>query len=98
MKKNIFSLLVLLAGVQLTLNAQTTNHQVYAVFVVSIAKYSSWPESDGKDFKIMVLGKSKVYDELTKATASKDIHGKKIQVTQSEDIQGATDVDRKSVV
>lgn len=87
MKKiNIVALLIILfAGAPL--RAQTTNHQVYAVFVVSIAKYSSWPETDGKDFKIKVLGKSKVFDELTKATANKDIHGKKIVVSQSDDLQ-----------
>jgi len=71
--------------------AQTTNHQVYAVFVMSIAKYSSWPETDAKDFKITVLGKSKVFDELTKATANKDIHGKKVAVMQTEDIQNIGD-------
>jgi hypothetical protein len=71
--------------------AQTTNHQVYAVFVMSIAKYSSWPETEAKDFKITVLGKSKVFDELTKATANKDIHEKKIVVTQTDDIQSIGD-------
>jgi hypothetical protein len=71
--------------------AQTTNHQVYAVFVMSIAKYSSWPETDAKDFKITVLGKSKVFDELIKATANKDVRGKKVAVTQTEDIQSIGD-------
>src|SRR6478735_5873622 len=71
--------------------AQTTNHQVYAVFVMSIAKYSSWPETEAKDFKITVLGKSKVYDELNKVAASKDVHGKKLSVTQTEDIQSIGD-------
>ena len=66
--------------------AQTTNYQVYSVFVVSIAKYSSWPESDAKEFKIAVLGKSKVYDELAKSTTGKEIHGKKVQVTQLDEI------------
>ena len=71
--------------------AQTTNHQVYAVFVMSIAKYSSWPETDAKDFRITVLGKSKVFEELTKATANKDIHGKKIVIVQTDDIQSIGD-------
>jgi hypothetical protein len=66
-------------------HAQTTNYQVYSVFVVSIAKYSSWPESDTKDFRIAVLGKSKVYEELIKTTTSKDINGKKVVITQTED-------------
>jgi len=71
--------------------AQTTNHQVYAVFVMSIAKYSSWPETEAKDFKITVLGKSKVYDELNKVAATKDVHGKKLAVMQTEDIQSIGD-------
>ena len=71
--------------------AQTTNHQVYAVFVMSIAKYSSWPETETKDFKITVLGKSKVFDELNKVAATKDIHGKKLVVMQTEDIQSIGD-------
>ncbi len=83
--------LILFFSVGVKSYAQTTNHQVYAVFVVSIAKYSSWPETEAKDFKITVLGKSKVFDELTKATANKDIHGRKIVVTQTDDINNIGD-------
>jgi hypothetical protein len=85
----LFLILFFFVGVESY--AQTTNHQVYAVFVMSIAKYSEWPETGTKDFKIAVLGKSKVFDELTKATANKDIRGKKIVVTQSDDIQSIGD-------
>lgn len=66
--------------------AQTTNYQVYSVYVVSIAKYCAWPELATKDFKITVLGKSKVYEELLKGTANKDINGKKILVSQADQI------------
>jgi hypothetical protein len=80
------SLVALLLFLGIAVQAQTTNYQVYSVFVVSIAKYSSWPESsDAKDFKIAVLGKSKVYEELIKTTTSKDINGKKVIITQTED-------------
>jgi len=92
MKKINILLLILFFFIGATSYAQTTNHQVYAVFVVSIAKYSAWPETNAKDFKITVLGKSKVFDELTKATANKDIHGKKVIVTQTDDIQSIGDV------
>ncbi|GHM99836.1 hypothetical protein WSM22_13260 [Cytophagales bacterium WSM2-2] len=85
MKKLVYSLFFLFSVIHFS-NAQTTNYQVYSVFVVSIAKYSSWPQSDAKEFKITVLGKSKVYDELLKTTANKDIQGRKFQVTQSEEI------------
>jgi hypothetical protein len=89
--KKIKVLLIIFFANRVVSYAQTTNHQVYAVFVVSIAKYSSWPETEAKEFKITVLGKSKVYEELTKATANKDIHGKKIIVTQTVDIQSVSD-------
>jgi hypothetical protein len=52
---------------------------------VSIAKYSSWPEGENKDFKITVFGKSKVYEELLKSAGNKDINGKKIVITQAEE-------------
>ncbi|NJM25376.1 MAG: YfiR family protein [Bacteroidia bacterium] len=45
--------------------AQTTNYQVYGLFLMNIAKYSSWPAKDG-NFQIVVYGKSKVLDELQK--------------------------------
>ncbi len=64
--------------------AQTTNHQAYSVFIFSIAKYSNWPVHEG-EFKIVVLGKSKVYDELLKVSATKDVNGMKIVVTQAEE-------------
>lgn len=87
MKKLIILVFLFFVLGKISSVAQTTNYQVYSVFVVSIAKYSSWPASDAKEFKITVLGKSKVFDELTKATANKDIQGKKIVVTQTDNIQ-----------
>lgn len=86
MKKTIASLIFFFLTMHLGADAQTTNYQVYSVFVVSIAKYSSWPQSDAKDFKIIVLGKSKVYEELLKATVNKDIQGRKILIQQTEEI------------
>lgn len=65
--------------------AQTTNYQVYSVFVMSIARYSSWPASTG-DFKITVIGKSKVYEELSRVSQTKDVNGKKIVVSQADDV------------
>lgn len=64
--------------------AQTTNYQVYALFVVNIAKYSSWPSHTG-DMTITVFGKTKVYDELMKQNG-KSANGT-IRVTQVDDLQ-----------
>lgn len=65
-----------------TMFAQTTNYQVYSLFVVNIAKYSSWPEA-GSEFHITVVGKSKVYDELMKQSA-KGVNGLPLKVRQVE--------------
>lgn len=65
--------------------AQTTNYQVHSLFVLNIAKYSEWPVSE-TEFNIVVFGKSKIYDELTKLTAGKNINGHTIKVTQVENI------------
>jgi len=65
--------------------SQTTNHQVYSLFVMNIAKYSAWPSLSG-EFRITVVGKSKVYDELAKIMGSKTINGLPMKVNQVEDI------------
>ena len=64
--------------------AQTTNYQVYALFVMNIAKYSSWPSPDG-ELRITVFGKSKAYDELLKQNG-KNANGHLVKVTQVESI------------
>src|SRR6187551_669496 len=84
MKKTLYTFLFVFCFAVVSV-AQTTNYQVYSVFVMSIARYSSWPASNG-DFKITVIGKSKVYDELLRVSQTKDVNGKKIVVTLAEDI------------
>lgn len=63
-------------------NAQTTNYQVHSLFVINIAKYSTWPNHED-EFVITVFGKSKIFDELTKHAAGKTINGQHIKVTQT---------------
>lgn len=67
-----------------SVRAQTTNYQVYALFVMNIAKYSSWPDSDG-ELRITVFGKSKAYDELLKQNG-KHVNGHQVKVTQIENV------------
>lgn len=64
--------------------SQTTNYQVYALFVVNIAKYSSFPSLSG-DLQITVYGKSKVYDELLKQNG-KVVNGHTLKIGQAENI------------
>lgn len=65
------------------LRAQTTNHQVYALFIVNIAKYSSWPVAHS-EMHITVLGKTKVFDELQKQNG-KNVNGT-VKVNQVDDV------------
>src|SRR5688572_30092760 len=67
-----------------TVQAQTTNYQVYSLYVVNIAKYSSWPAVAG-EFNITVFGKSKVYEELLKQNG-KIVNGHSVKVKQAETI------------
>lgn len=82
MKKIFLILFVFASSVAM---AQTTNYQVHSLFVLNIAKYSEWPTSE-TEFHIVVFGKSKMYDELTKLTAGKNINGHTIKVTQVENV------------
>lgn len=81
LKVYFVSLIVLIT---VTAKAQTTNYQVYSLFVVNIAKYSSWPEVNG-EFHITVFGKTKVHDELLKQNG-KSVNGHAIKITQVESV------------
>ena len=82
MKK--ISALILLTTLACSVRAQTTNYQVHSLFVLNIAKYSTWPSSDG-EFHIVVFGKSKMYEELLRQVSGKHINGQIIKVTQTDD-------------
>jgi hypothetical protein len=75
---------LLAVTLSVALRAQTTNYQVYSLFVVNIAKYSSWPNL-ANEFNIVVFGKSKAYDELMKQNG-KNVNGHILKITQSEDL------------
>lgn len=82
MKK--ISALILLTTLACAARAQTTNYQVHSLFVLNIAKYSTWPSNAG-EFHIVVFGKSKMYEELMKQVSGKHINGQIIKVTQTDD-------------
>jgi hypothetical protein len=83
--KKYFLILILTAGFGFSMQAQTTNYQVHSLFVLNIAKYSTWPTTSS-EFTIVVYGKSKIFDELTKIVAGKNVNGLTIKVVQGEDI------------
>lgn len=78
------SLLLVVTLCAFTLKAQTTNYQVYSLYVVNIAKYSSWPSANGA-LTITVFGKSKVYDELLKQNG-KNVNGNILNVKQADNV------------
>lgn len=84
MKLSKLNLVLLATLLSFTSKAQTTNYQVYSLYVVNIAKYSSWPTVNG-EFNITVFGKSKVYDELLKQNG-KNVNGHILKVTQVENV------------
>lgn len=81
-----FKLYILFGFILLStlVRAQTTNHQVYALFIVNIAKYSSWPNAHA-EMNITVFGKTKVFDELVKQNG-KNVNGT-VKVNQVDDIE-----------
>jgi hypothetical protein len=79
--KLYFTILFIVLGT--IAKAQTTNHQVYALFVVNIAKYSLWPTHNG-EMKITIFGKTKVYDELMKQDG-KPANGV-LKINQTDDL------------
>jgi hypothetical protein len=70
---------------------QTTNYQVYCLYVLNIAKYAAWP-ANNSEFHITVVGKSKIYDELTKQSSSKNINGMPLKVSQTENLSDVGNV------
>ena len=84
MRKLKLTLLVAFLFLTGSVWAQTTNYQVYALYVVNIAKYSSWPNVQG-ELRIAVFGKSRVYDELMKQNG-KSVNGSTLRVYQAEQV------------
>jgi hypothetical protein len=83
MRCSIFSTIVFVV-MAVSAHAQTTNYQVYSLFVINIAKYSSWPEQNG-ELHITVFGKSKIYDELLKQNG-KTVNGHVVKVSQTDNV------------
>lgn len=75
------------------LKAQTTNYQVYSLYVINIAKYSSWPSVTG-ELDIIVFGKSKVYDELLKQNG-KNVNGHVLKIKQVDNV---TDIGHPHII
>jgi hypothetical protein len=83
--KKILLLILLSYYMAPCVKAQTTNYQVHALFVMNIAKYSTWP-THTVDFVIAVYGNSKVYDELVKHAAGKNINGQVLKIVQVDEL------------
>ncbi|MEO5976263.1 MAG: YfiR family protein [Chryseolinea sp.] len=84
MQRILTILICLILMMAIKSSAQTTNYQVYALFVINIAKYSEFPNANG-EVEIVTYGKSKAYDELMKQNG-KVVNGSTLRVTQSENL------------
>ncbi|HYG20908.1 MAG TPA: YfiR family protein [Ohtaekwangia sp.] len=80
----VLTMLVFFNELSFSSQAQTTNYQVYALYVVNIAEHSSWPGRSG-DFHITVFGKSKAYEELLKQNG-KMVNGHTLRISQVEEL------------
>ncbi|MGF1638396.1 MAG: YfiR family protein [Cyclobacteriaceae bacterium] len=70
--------------------AQVTNFQAYSLFVMNIAKYTSWPENTTK-FELVVVGKSKIYEELSKKANQFQVNGHPIAFRQVDNVADIKD-------
>ena len=86
MKIKFLLLLIFVCLISSIVSAQTTNYKAHAIFLFSIAKYSQWPSGPGNQFTIVVLGKTKLYDELAATSANHSINGLKVSVVQADDV------------
>lgn len=80
----------LTVAIHLPVHAQVSTHRSYALYVQSIAKYSSWPALTG-DFKIIVLGQTQAFEELQKSMDGKIFSGAKGRVIKTDNIADAAD-------
>jgi hypothetical protein len=83
--KNKISIVLLILSFSFAAQAQTTNYQAYSVFVFGISKYMQWPEYSNNEFLIVVVGKSKAYDEMAKGLTGRVMNGKPVKVVQADD-------------
>lgn len=89
--KSIFIWLFLLSIFSLFSNpslAQTD--KLYSVFVYNFTKNLEWPPPN-EDFTIVVLGNSKVYNELQLLIEKKKIYGHPIKLRKTDDINDIHD-------
>ena len=78
-------LLIFLLSSSGVVMGQTTNYQVHSLFILNIARYSTWP-AHTSEFTITVFGKSKMYDELQKQVVGKNVNGAAVKVLQADDL------------
>ena len=63
------------------LKAQLDTYRAYSLFVYSFGSYIQWPSNSvGDEFSIVVIGNSKITDELETMASNRKLVGKKITV------------------
>lgn len=88
--KKIFTLLLLFLAISFQAKCQQSLSQVYAVFMYTFTKHIDNPVKTG-DYKISIVGDSKLYQELQKFHGAKTPTGQVISIVEVNNIEDATD-------
>jgi len=78
----------LVAGTAAPQNSDIETDNLKAAFIYNFTKYITWPDSEGyPEFRIGVLGYSKITESLEKVASKKTVDGKSIEVYHFSTIQ-----------
>lgn len=88
--KKICTLLLLFLAISFQAKCQQSLSEVYAVFIYTFTKHVDNPVKTG-DYKISIVGDSKLYQELQKFHGAKTPSGQTISIVDADNIQNAAD-------
>lgn len=86
--KKIFTLILLFLAISFQAQSQQSLSQVYAVFMYTFTKHIDNPVKTG-DYKISIVGDSKLYQELQKFHGAKTPTGQLISIVDANNIADA---------
>lgn len=88
--KKTFTLLLLFLAISFQAKCQQSLSEVYAVFIYTFTKHIDNPVKTG-DYKISIVGDSKLYQELQKFNGAKTPSGQTISIVDADNLQNAAD-------
>jgi hypothetical protein len=82
----LFVLLVPFASLSQSDGTNSNEYDLKALFIFNFIKYVDWPQANGNNFKIVVLGQSDIKEPLQKIAEQKKQNNQKIEVKAMEDL------------